>query len=159
MADANEFTLSTNTHAALQGLVRASHDLVAWEHNLRSALDDDVMSGRLTPQQAEHVARDAKLKDFKAPNPDHPKAAETTAEGNQAQLDAQTKTNAAEAAKTAAPAHHPNQERENRERAEHERRVEHEQREKAEREQHEKGVRELHEREEKAKPRNATPRN
>ena len=156
MTDTTELpTLSPATQASVQGLARAKHEIEQWTRNLERALADDVAATpqRLTPEQAAAVAKAHEVKAPPAPG-STAEAKETTAEGNQAQLDAQTKTAEAEAAKTAAPPHHPNQERENRERAEHERRVEHEQREKAERERHEiseRERREQHEREEKAK--------
>ncbi|HLY78958.1 MAG TPA: hypothetical protein VKQ70_06260 [Caulobacteraceae bacterium] len=151
-------TLSVGTQTSVQGLVRAKHEVEQWTRNLEQALADDVAANppRLTPELAATVAKTHGVK--APPAPGSPaEAKETTAEANQAQLDAQTKTNAAEAAKTAAPAHHPNQERENRERAEHERRVAQEQereRQRAEQEERlraEKERREKAERDEKAK--------
>jgi len=143
-------TLSVGTQTSVQGLVRAKQEVEQWTRNLEQALADDVAANppRLTPELAATVAKTHGVK--APPAPGSPaEAKETTPEANQAQLDAQTKTNAAEAAKTAAPAHHPNQERENRERAEHERRVAQEQereRQRAEKERHEQ-----RERDEKAK--------
>jgi hypothetical protein len=127
---ADPVTLSPNTHSAVQGVVRARHDLLAWEKNLATALADDVREKRLTADQADEVADEYEV-EFKAPKGDAPDAVETTAEANEAQRLAQAKIAEAEAAKTAAPAHHPNQERENRERAEHERRVEQDEKAKA----------------------------
>lgn len=82
-------TLSPQTHACVQGLVRAKHEVEQWTHNLQQALADDVTAGRLTPEEAAEVA---KTYEVKAPPPAEPpaEAHETTAEANQAQLDAHT---------------------------------------------------------------------
>lgn len=98
MADADDITLSPRTHTAVQGVTRARHELEGWEHNLRSALTEDVEDQLLTADQAEDIAKSAQLKDFKAPKPgDAPQAVETTAEMNEAQRLAHEKEAKAEA--------------------------------------------------------------
>jgi hypothetical protein len=75
MADADDIpVLSPQTQASLQGLTRARHELKGWEHNLRQALVDDVAAGRLTAEQAEDLAIDVDLEDFKAPKADNDKS-------------------------------------------------------------------------------------
>jgi hypothetical protein len=97
-----EPTLSVATQTSVQGLVRAKHEVEAWTKNLEQALADDVSAGRLTPEEAAEVA---KKHGVKAPPKagDKEEAHETTAEANQAQLDAQTKAAESEAAKTKPP--------------------------------------------------------
>jgi hypothetical protein len=90
--------LSAATNASVQGLVRAKHDITQWTKNLERALADDVAAGRLTPDEAAEVAKTNEVKAPPAPGSKE-EAKETTAEANQAQLDAQTKVAEAEAAK------------------------------------------------------------
>lgn len=94
--------LSPNTQASVAGLMRAKADLKTWTHNLERALAEDVHEARLTPEQASQVAEKNEVKAPPKPG-DKAEAKETTAEANQAQVDAQTKAAEAEAAKTAPP--------------------------------------------------------
>lgn len=93
-------TLSPATQASVQGLTRAKHEVEAWTHNLEQALADDVAANppRLTMDQAAEIATTNGVEVPPAPGK-APEAHETTAEANQAQLDAQTKEAEAEAAK------------------------------------------------------------
>jgi hypothetical protein len=93
-----EPTLSPATQASVQGLTRAEHEVRQWTQNLERALADDVATGRLTPEEAEKIAEQHEVKAPPAPGSKE-EARETTAEANQAQLDAQTKAAEAEAAK------------------------------------------------------------
>jgi hypothetical protein len=99
-----EPTLSPATQNSVQGLVRAEHEVEAWTKNLEQALADDVAATppRLTPEEAAEVARKYGVKAPPKPG-DKEEARETTAEANQAQLDAQTKAAEAEAAKVKPP--------------------------------------------------------
>jgi hypothetical protein len=90
--------LSPATQASVQGLARAKNEVRQWTHNLEQALADDVREGRLTPELAATIARTHEVKAPPKPG-DKAEAQETTAEANQAQLDAQTKAAEAEAAK------------------------------------------------------------
>jgi len=65
-------TLSPQTEACVQGLVRAKADVEAWTKNLKQALTDDVNGGRLTADQASQVATKAGVTDFKPPTPSAP---------------------------------------------------------------------------------------
>jgi hypothetical protein len=101
--------LSVATETSVAGLVRAKHEVKAWTHNLQQALADDLAATppRLTPEQAAEIAKANEVEAPPKPG-SAAEAQETTAEANQAQLDAQTKT-AEEAAardqKAAAEAH------------------------------------------------------
>jgi hypothetical protein len=101
MTETTEFPpLSPATHASVQGLARAKHEVEMWTKNLEQALAEDVAADppRLTPEQAAVIAKTHKVE--APPKPGDPaEARETTAEANQAQLDAQTKANEALAAK------------------------------------------------------------
>jgi membrane protein involved in colicin uptake len=99
-----EIQLSPATQNSVQGLVRAKHDVEAWTKNLEQALTDDVNATppRLTPDEAAAVAKANDVQAPPAPG-SAAEATETTAEGNQAQLDAQTKANADAETKAAAP--------------------------------------------------------
>jgi hypothetical protein len=94
--------LSPATNASVTGLARAKHEVAQWTHNLEQALADDVAANppRLTPEQAATVAKANGVEAPPKPG-DAAEAKETTAEANQAQLDAQTKANEAAAPKPA----------------------------------------------------------
>jgi hypothetical protein len=100
MTDNQAPPLSPATHTSVVNLSRAKHEVESWMKNLEQALADDVAAGRLTFDQAVDIAEAHEAK----PPPrlgSKGEAKETTAEANQAQLDAQTKTAEAEAAKNA----------------------------------------------------------
>lgn len=87
--------LSPATQASVSGLARAKADVAAWTKNLERSLADDVSANppRLTVEQAAQVAKEHGVEP--PPDPEKaPEAKETTAEANQAQLDAQTKATA-----------------------------------------------------------------
>lgn len=155
-------TLSPATQASVQGLTRARNDVAAWTENLEQALADDVAATppRLTPPEAAAIAKANGVQPPPAPG-STAEAKETTPAMNQAQLDAQTKTAEAEAAKdekiaeTAAAKDERERDRLERLEREHEHEREREHRQRAEREQHEAAEKA---KEERAKAEAAKPR-
>jgi len=79
---ATEPTLSPQTQASVQGLVRAKSDVEAWTKNLEQALADDLAATppRLTQEEAAAIAKENGVEAPKAPAPEpDPKATEAEA--------------------------------------------------------------------------------
>jgi hypothetical protein len=74
-------TLSIQTQASVQGLVRAKNEVTAWTKNLEQALTDDVTAAppRLTAEEAAQIARANDVKAPKAPAAPAPAKAPTAA--------------------------------------------------------------------------------
>ena len=87
-------TLSPQTQASVQGLVRAKTELAAWTKNLEQALADDLAADppRLTHEQAAAVAKDNDVEAPKAPAKAHkeeePKEAHASKEPPEEKADA-----------------------------------------------------------------------
>ncbi len=91
--DITKLTLSPATQASVSRLVSGKAEVQAWTLNLENSLQADVDSGALSLDEASAVA--AKY-EVTAPQPAdaEPEAKETTAEMNQAQVDAAAKASA-----------------------------------------------------------------